>query len=181
LLVEPLINALRPLQLKGKGFVFDFVTPRAGTRRERVWGDYRMTLDLANVIHRQIFMGCFGRDMTVWTRALLPRGGVFLDVGAHVGYFTLLAAHRVGAGGRVYALEPNPSSYAALVEHLALNAVPGVRAEMLALSDADGTLRLSVPPTRRRARRVGRRTRRCDEDGCGGGRAARARRRGRAP
>jgi len=147
-LFAPLIEALRPVPLKGKGFVFDFVTPRAGTRRERVWGDYRMTLDLANVIHRQIYMGCFGRDMTVWARALLPAGGAFLDVGAHVGYFTLLAASRVGPAGRVYAVEPNPPAYAALRAHLAENGVANVRAERLALDAEDGTLRLYVPPAR---------------------------------
>lgn len=144
--INQLIGALRPLQIKGKGFVFDFVTPHDGTRTERVWGDYRMKLDLANAIHRQIFMGCFGRDMTIWARGLMPRGGTFLDVGAHAGYFTLLASHRVGARGRVLAVEPNPAAYAALQEHLTVNAVTNVTSEMIALSEEEGTLRLYVPP-----------------------------------
>jgi FkbM family methyltransferase len=144
--VDNLIGTLRPVQLKGKGFVFDFVTPRAGLRRVRVWGDYEMTLDLSNIIHRQIFMGCFGRFMTECTRALLPNGGTFLDVGAHAGYFTLLAAHRVGPGGRVFALEPTPQTFKALQRHLSLNGINCVSAQMLALSDADGALRLYMPP-----------------------------------
>lgn len=145
-ILDQTIAALRPFQIKGKGFVFDFVTPHGGTRTERVWGDYRMNLDLANAIHRQIFMGCFGRDMTVWARALLPRGGAFLDVGAHAGYFTLLASHRVGVDGRVFAVEPNPAAYSALQEHLVANAVTNVISEMIAFSEKNGTLRLYVPP-----------------------------------
>lgn len=145
-LVETFIGAVRPIQLKGKGFVFKYITPRTGTRTVPVWGDYRMTLDLANIIHRQIFMGCFGRYMTVCTRALLPRGGTFLDVGAHAGYFTLLASHCVGPAGKVYALEPTPPTFDVLKDHLRINGVTNVQAEMIALAEEDGTLRLHVPP-----------------------------------
>jgi FkbM family methyltransferase len=143
---EPLIGALRPFMVKGKGRVFDFVTPRSGTRTVRVWGSYRMTLDLADVVHRQIFMGCFGRDMTVWAKNLLPPGGTFLDVGAHAGYFTLLAAHRVGRSGRICAVEPNPRVFAVLEESLRKNQVTNVAAHALALADVDGNLRLYLPP-----------------------------------
>ncbi len=48
-------------------------------------------------------------------------GMTFVDVGAHVGYFTLLAARLVGPGGRVYAFEPDPSSFALLERNIALN------------------------------------------------------------
>lgn len=145
-ILEKLIETLRPVQVKGKGFVFNFVTPRVGERRVRVWGDYEMTLNLSNVIHRQIFMGCFGRFMTVWAQALLPVGGTFLDVGAHAGYFTLLAAHRVGPRGRVFALEPVPQTFATLQAHLRSNSIANVEPHMIALSDANGTLRLHLPP-----------------------------------
>jgi FkbM family methyltransferase len=45
------------------------------------------------------------------TRAIieqLPAGGVFVDIGAHVGYYTILASLLVGPGGRVIAFEPTP-------------------------------------------------------------------------
>lgn len=145
-LLDRAIGALRPIPLKGKGFALNFVTPRAGTRTVPVWGNYTMSLDLANIIHRQIFMGCFGRGMTVWTRTLLAEGAAFLDVGAHIGYFTLLAAHCVGPRGRVYAVEPNPTAFAALQAHLQANQISTVEARMLALAEAEGTLRLYVPP-----------------------------------
>ncbi len=144
--VDPLIEALRPRQLKGKGFVFDFLTPRSGTRRVRVWGQYEMRLDLANVVQRQIYMGCFGRYMTVCTRALLPAAGVFLDVGAHIGYFTLLASHCLGPRGKVYALEPNPAAFTVLQNHLQGNNIGNVQATSIALCETDGTLRLYIPP-----------------------------------
>src|SRR5437868_2900333 len=40
----------------------------------------------------------------------LREGSVFLDVGAHIGYFSLKAAPKVGKTGRVIAFEPNPET-----------------------------------------------------------------------
>jgi FkbM family methyltransferase len=70
--------------------------------------------------------------------ALKP-GGVFVDVGANHGYFTLIAASRVGASGRVYAFEPNPPVFDQLATHITLNGFDDrVQASPVALSDADG-------------------------------------------
>jgi FkbM family methyltransferase len=146
-ILEHVIGAGRPLQVKGKGFLLDPLTPHEGSREVSVAGRYRMTLDLANAIHRQIFMGCFARNMTRWARAVLPNGGTFLDVGAHAGYFSLLASHRVGASGRVFAVEPNPRTFATLQHHLTHNSVSNVLATMCGLADATGVLVLHMPPS----------------------------------
>ena len=45
---------------------------------------------------------------------LLEPGGVFVDVGANLGYFSILAAACVGERGRVYAFEPDPDNFALL-------------------------------------------------------------------
>jgi FkbM family methyltransferase len=144
-IIDRVIAVGRPLQVKGKGFLLSPLTPREGSREVTVAGGYRMTLDLANAIHRQIFMGCFARDMTKWAHALLPRGGAFLDVGAHAGYFSLLASHRLGSSGRVFAIEPNPRTFSALQRHLTQNAVSNVDAMMCGLADRDGILGLHLP------------------------------------
>lgn len=51
----------------------------------------------------------------------LQPGMTFVDVGANVGYFTLLASRRVGTGGRVFAFEPDPDSFALLEQNIARN------------------------------------------------------------
>ncbi len=48
----------------------------------------------------------------------LPEGGTFIDVGAHVGYHSLKAAKKVGPGGRVIAIEPNPEAIRQLRENI---------------------------------------------------------------
>lgn len=143
--LDRVISSLRPVIVKGKGFVLDRITPRSGVRYATVAGSYGMMVDLDNAIHRQIYMGCFGNAMTRWARALLPRAGTFLDVGAHAGYFTLLAANQVGALGRVYAVEPNPSVLRSLDAHLSANRIGHVEMCRWALGEHETSVELHVP------------------------------------
>jgi FkbM family methyltransferase len=53
--------------------------------------------------------------------AVLGAGDTFIDVGAHVGYFSMLAAALVGPTGRVISFEPDVSNYAHLLEHVERN------------------------------------------------------------
>jgi FkbM family methyltransferase len=55
--------------------------------------------------------------------SVLNPGGIFIDIGANTGYFTILAALRVGAQGRVVAFEPNPVVARQLKEQVDQNAV----------------------------------------------------------
>jgi FkbM family methyltransferase len=146
-ILDRVIAVGRPLQVKGKGALLNPLTPRTGSREATVAGRYTMTLDLSNAIHRQIFMGCFARQMTRWARAFLPAGGTFLDVGAHAGYFSLLASDLVGPSGHVYAVEPNPRTFAALHDHLTENHASNVREFMCGLADTPGVMSLHIPPS----------------------------------
>lgn len=78
---------------------------------------------------------------------LLRPGDVFVDVGANIGYFTVLGAALVGAAGRVFAFEPDPDNFRLLQANLALNGLADrAEATEAALSDVDanGTLYLSA-------------------------------------
>jgi len=70
---------------------------------------------------------------------LLSPGDVFVDVGANIGYFTVMAAARVGSQGRVYAFEPNPLPRRLLEISIAKNGLESrVTLRTCALSDTDG-------------------------------------------
>ena len=56
----------------------------------------------------------------------LKAGSCFYDVGAHIGYYSLVAARVVGQEGRVVAFEPDPDNLAALRENLLRNVLPHV-------------------------------------------------------
>jgi len=83
-------------------------------------------------------------------QALRP-GAIMVDVGAYLGYYTLLAARQVGASGRVYAFEPDPASFAWLLRNLHANECRNVVALRKALSHIPGTYsmyRSSSDPSR---------------------------------
>jgi FkbM family methyltransferase len=60
-----------------------------------------------------------------WTIAWLERhlraGDVVYDIGANIGAYALVAAHRVGPTGRVFAFEPGYASFAHLCDNIVLN------------------------------------------------------------
>ncbi len=70
-----------------------------------------------------------------------------MDIGAHLGFFTLLLAHLVGETGRVFAFEAHPENVRWLRVNLALNRLSGrVTVENLAVCDGSQTaVRLNAP------------------------------------
>jgi FkbM family methyltransferase len=74
----------------------------------------------------------------------LPRGGVFVDCGANIGYFSALAARQVGEGGLVLSLEPSPREYRRLSWAVAHNAhACQWKTLNLAAGDAEGQISLN--------------------------------------
>lgn len=69
---------------------------------------------------------------------LLVAGDVFVDGGANIGLFTLVAARRVGVTGRVVAFEPGRGIRSRLIENVALNALTQVDVMPFALSSEPG-------------------------------------------
>lgn len=74
---------------------------------------------------------------------LLPPRGVFIDVGASVGVYSVVASKLVGSEGTVLAFEPGAETYPVLVKNVnELNSVGNVETFQLAVSDAVGSARL---------------------------------------
>ncbi len=76
--------------------------------------------------------------------ALLEPGDTFVDLGANLGYYSVLAALRVGPRGRVFAFEPDPDNFALLERNLAANRIGHARAERCAVSDHTGSAQLHL-------------------------------------
>lgn len=66
------------------------------------------------------------------------QAAVTFDVGAHVGFFSLLAAH-ANPRGKVYAFEPLPTVYQRLIENVARNGLANVECHSSAVGESDGT------------------------------------------
>jgi len=97
-----------------------------------------------DLIQRMILhFGVWEPDVSRVIEQNLAPGDVFVDIGANIGYDTLLASSRVGATGRVVAIEASPRTFALLQRNLAVNASSSnVRPVHAAVSDRTGTLDL---------------------------------------
>jgi FkbM family methyltransferase len=87
----------------------------------------------------------------VYFRQVYTRGGwladgqIVVDLGGHIGVFTLQAAAAVGEKGRVIVCEPGPENAALLRENVRRNGLRNVTLLECAVSDKDGVVDLYVP------------------------------------
>ena len=81
-----------------------------------------------------------------FVRVLHP-GATAWDVGAHIGFFTALAAQCVGRSGRVHAFEPLPANRARLLKTIELNGLAGVEVHPNAVAAFAGTRQLFGHPS----------------------------------
>ncbi len=85
------------------------------------------------------FLGSYEPQQTAaFVEAVRP-GAVVYDVGAHFGYYTLLASALTGPTGKVFAFEPSPRNRAKLQTHVQLNRCANVQVLEVAISDREGT------------------------------------------
>lgn len=79
---------------------------------------------------------------TSLVESLVREGNIAVDIGAHVGYYTLLLAKLVGKEGKVYAFEPEPTNFAILKQNVRENGYGNVILEQKAVSNKTGTAKL---------------------------------------
>jgi FkbM family methyltransferase len=78
-------------------------------------------LDLRDNLQRMMYLDLSERDFRRRVMARVPVGGRVVDVGAHVGFWSLAAARRVGPQGQVLSFEPNPWALQRFQRNIALN------------------------------------------------------------
>ena len=111
-------NLSVPLKMHIHGEQDQFVSRRI--REEGIWEPYETSLLLS----------------------MLRPGDVFVDVGANIGYFSVLAASVVGDDGAVFAFEPDPDNFRLLRRNVALN---GQQASIVAVQAALAEHRKNEP------------------------------------
>lgn len=99
--------------------------------------------NLDDMIPRMIFyFGFWEPNNSALISSILQPGDVFVDVGANIGYYTLLASSLVGPSGKVISIEASPEIFAQLSKNVAANSNSNTRLLNLAASDVRGELLL---------------------------------------
>ncbi len=132
---------------EGKGLAYRTLAarllPAAREVTVAVAPGFRMALDLGEMAQREIYyFGTYERKESALVRRLLRPGDAVWDVGANVGYYTLLAAACVGPEGRVVAFEPFSAAAKRLEANVRLNGFDHVRCVQAAVADTEGSATL---------------------------------------
>jgi FkbM family methyltransferase len=113
------------------GFGLEVVVPYDGGR-SRIVADLRTALGLA------LYRYGFRAPEIELMRELLQPGDTFVDGGANVGLFALVAARCVGASGRVVCFEPASATRSVLSRNVALNDYRWIEVRRDALGESEG-------------------------------------------
>ncbi|MGB8541382.1 MAG: FkbM family methyltransferase [Candidatus Acidiferrales bacterium] len=76
-----------------------------------------VTVSLSERIGRLMWTGCYEMELLFLLKEVLAPTMVFVDVGAQIGYFSIVAAALVAERGAVHAFEPDPVSYSRLTRN----------------------------------------------------------------
>jgi len=103
----------------------------------------RMTGNTEDLIQKHLyFFGTWEPNISHWVATHLKPGDGFIDIGANIGHYSLLASRIVGDQGCVVAIEAAEWIHSLLDKHVALNQRRNIRTVQVAASAARGTLKL---------------------------------------
>jgi FkbM family methyltransferase len=72
----------------------------------------------------------------------IKKGDAVIDIGANIGYYTLIFANLVGREGKVFAFEPSPDNFSLLQKNIEINGYQNVKLEQMAVSNKSGKTKL---------------------------------------
>lgn len=87
-----------------------------------------------------MYFGMWDPHITRYLQSRLQSGDLLVDVGANIGYYTLLGSRLVGSAGRVVAIEASPRTYSALRQNIERNCAENIRAINAAASNRRGVV-----------------------------------------
>jgi FkbM family methyltransferase len=105
--------------------------------------DIKIKLYFDSVLCRLIYCDRFEWRERQFLKNYLKPGDIFVDVGANIGLFTLIASRLVGAGGKVVAFEPSAKTFDRLAGNVELNRMNNVQCFQMALSDRSGRIQMN--------------------------------------
>ena len=120
-----------------------------GALLTRIWSGHMLKVDTDDMIvaPHLVNVGMNEPHNTRILVSLIKPGDVFVDVGANVGYFSVVGAWRAYPGGQVWSFEPNPEVFPLLSDNLTINGYAAMAHRWrAAASDGDGQASLRVFP-----------------------------------
>ena len=113
----------------------DFLATDKNAVVKEVFNNIKLNLYKDSSLSESLYKGDFEYQEVQFLNSFLKPNDVFVDIGANIGYFSIIASKRVASNGKVYSFEPTVKTYERLEESLKLNHCDNVQTHQVALSD----------------------------------------------
>lgn len=105
---------------------------------------HQMQLDAHDSLNLSID-GVYEVEQTNYIKSILKSGDQVLDIGANIGYYSLIIAKKIGPNGKVYCFEPDANNFKILSKNISQNNYSNVSALYnAAVSNENGSLKLFI-------------------------------------
>ena len=137
-----------PVFILASASLLAYARLRGPVRVDTEFGDgLKMTCHLPDAVQMCVFLfGVWEPDISAFVRQRLSVGDTFVDIGSHVGYYSLIASRQIGRAGRVVAVEASPTIFQQLQTNLAMNNTVNVRAWNIAAAAQAGSIKVHRGP-----------------------------------
>lgn len=122
---------------------------KSSRRRHVVYrsSDPELTIKLItkdNSVSKFIFLDSYEKETVSFLSSIVINGDIVYDIGANIGYYTLVLSKLVGETGRIHAFEPSFREFSILADNLQLNHLHNGYLNQLAVTDHSGMMEMSV-------------------------------------
>ncbi len=123
-------------------FLFRRLRPRGLVLTRREGNKLYINADDRNSVLGYLVNSGYERWETELFKGMITEGMTVVDIGAHIGYYALIAAKLVGSSGTVYAFEPLADNWRLLVKNIEINGYTNVIPVNKAVSNKCGIVKL---------------------------------------
>jgi len=134
------LSSVNVLYSKALSLVYDIGLPKNKIVLTEIQDGVRYYIDTNDrgSMCSMLVRGAYEPLQTELLKSFLKSGMTFVDVGAHIGYYSMIAAKKVGNNGHVLAFEPRRNSYDFFLRNLAANGFTNTEVFLRAVSDRPG-------------------------------------------
>jgi FkbM family methyltransferase len=134
-----------PIPYPVQTWVLDALVGSRLTRVHLPSAGIELELDLADILQANIYLDrVWDQKLSNWLAFFAPRAQTMADVGAHIGYFTMLMSRYAPPNASIHAFEPTPRAFAQLKRNMELNGFAGTL-NQVAVAAANGQHEFSLP------------------------------------
>lgn len=146
-------SVLKSREFKGKSRLLKMLRRGMRPYSAKMKAGFQMELDCFE--YAQLYLAQFGEtepETMALLQSILSSGDTFVDVGAHVGFVSLIARKLVGPSGKVIAVEPQPYNCERILKNWEINGFTNLKLCIAAAGESDGKIELPQQSARDKSR-----------------------------